>query len=606
MLRSAPTLFLAALSFVSSAPARGAETRAASEPAPAASRVTAVVIHRQHALVTREAEVVLAEGEKRILIGPLPASLDPSSVRVGGTGSQPVTVRGVEVRLVHEEPPPSPETGILEAEMKDVTHQQGLATERRRTIESLRGFLQGLKAAAEETSSRDLVTRGFPTADWGHAYDFLSTHFDRLAAEERSIIRDDDERTRRLDTLGARLAETAAKRAPDHYTAEVTVSAPQPGKIRLALKYLVSGASWTPLYDARLHPAAGRITIDWLGQIRQTTGEDWDDVAVTLTTAQAVIGIDLPRLASMRLVDRRRAMQGGFVEVVDGMATTEAGIGTEFIDALPILGRNYQDVLRLAPGTNGTEGDGSARIHGARDVDVRRVGRESVRVTPMRPPEPAIEVALSQVVAGGADRVLSYEIPGRLSIPSDGQGHQHLITSRDTVALIEYHCVPALSRDVYLVARWTLPADVTLLPGSMAHFVEGDLVGRSEVAPRAGGEELTLSFGPEGRLRADRRDTLLRTARRGRDEERDRTVVTTLENHLGRAVVVKLSDRIPTSGDDRIDVTMNQDDTTTPLPADPLRPGILRWDVALADAGKTDVTLRYRIRAPIGMLPVEP
>jgi uncharacterized protein (TIGR02231 family) len=178
--------------------------------------------------------------------------------------------------------------------------------------------------------------------------------------------------------------------------------------------------------------------------------------------------------------------------------------------------------------------------------------------------------------------------------------------TRDTEARIEYHCVPALSRDVFLVARWTIPADVTLLPGRMSHFVEGDLVGRSDVAPHAGGEELTLSFGPEGRLRADRRDLLLRTSRRGRDEERDRKVVTTLENHLGRPVTVKVSDRIPISGDDRIDVTMNDDETTVALPADPREPGILRWEVPLAASAKADVTLRYRIRAPIGMLPVEP
>ena len=49
--------------------------------------------------------------------------------------------------------------------------------------------------------------------------------------------------------------------------------------------------------------------------------------------------------------------------------TTETKIGSEFIDALPILGRNYQDVLTLAPGTSDVDGDGNINIHGARDVD---------------------------------------------------------------------------------------------------------------------------------------------------------------------------------------------------------------------------------------------
>ena len=66
MARAVPSLFLAALAVLSPAPAHGADTRTASEPLPTASRVTAVVIYRQHALVTREAEVVLEAGERRV------------------------------------------------------------------------------------------------------------------------------------------------------------------------------------------------------------------------------------------------------------------------------------------------------------------------------------------------------------------------------------------------------------------------------------------------------------------------------------------------------------------------------------------------------------
>src|SRR3989442_2280680 len=50
--------------------------------------------------------------------------------------------------------------------------------------------------------------------------------------------------------------------------------------------------------------------------------------------------------------------------------TTETRLSSEFIDALPILGRNYQDILSLAPGVTDTDGDGNPNIHGARDTDV--------------------------------------------------------------------------------------------------------------------------------------------------------------------------------------------------------------------------------------------
>jgi len=50
--------------------------------------------------------------------------------------------------------------------------------------------------------------------------------------------------------------------------------------------------------------------------------------------------------------------------------TTQTRFTSEFIDALPILGRNYQDFLALAPGVTDVDGDGNPNIHGARDTDV--------------------------------------------------------------------------------------------------------------------------------------------------------------------------------------------------------------------------------------------
>jgi hypothetical protein len=47
-----------------------------------------------------------------------------------------------------------------------------------------------------------------------------------------------------------------------------------------------------------------------------------------------------------------------------------ATLTSEFIDALPILGRDYQDILTLAPGVTDVDGDGNPNIHGSRDTDV--------------------------------------------------------------------------------------------------------------------------------------------------------------------------------------------------------------------------------------------
>jgi hypothetical protein len=554
------------------------------------SRIIAVTVHLDHALVTREASVVMTPGEHRIVLKPLPSGIDPASVRVRGRGAPGVAIRGVEVRRLHEEPAVDEVSAAIQGEIDDLTRRSTLVLERRKALDHLREFVTGLKAAAVETSSRDLLARGFATDDWERAFAFISRRLDILADEGQRVDHEHSLLSTRLEAARARLAETASRRAPQRFAAETLVSARDGGTARISLSYLVPGAGWTPLYDARLDPVHGKVTIDGLGQITQSTGEDWTDVAVTLTTSQPLAGIDLPRLASVRLVDPSRLpSKGGFMSITDGAATP-----LEFMDALPEIGRNYKDILKLSPGVSEPEGDGNRNLHGSRDTDV------------IAGPTSALEVPLSRPQALRGDVALVFALPGRLAIPSDGQPHQHLIASREVETRVEYHCVPALSPEVFVVARLTLPDELSLLPGRMAHFVDGDLVGRSTVTPLSGGEELTLSFGPETRLRSERRDTLLKTGRRGRSEERDRKVVTTLRNFLGRPVTVHLSDRVPVSGDDRIDIAIDRDETTVALPADPREPGILRWDLAVPVAGRTEVALRYRIRAPAGMLPVEP
>src|SRR5437867_3001925 len=71
----------------------------------------------------------------------------------------------------------------------------------------------------------------------------------------------------------------------------------------------------------------------------------------------------------VEMMERIRVAAQG--EVVNTESTTSSTtFNSEFIDALPILGRNYQDVLTLAPGVSDVDGDGNPTIHGSRDTDV--------------------------------------------------------------------------------------------------------------------------------------------------------------------------------------------------------------------------------------------
>jgi len=52
-------------------------------------------------------------------------------------------------------------------------------------------------------------------------------------------------------------------------------------------------------------------------------------------------------------------------------SVTSTRLNDEYIEGLPLVGRNFQDLLTLAPGITDTDGDGNPNVHGARDTGLQ-------------------------------------------------------------------------------------------------------------------------------------------------------------------------------------------------------------------------------------------
>jgi len=181
----------------------------------------------------------------------------------------------------------------------------------------------------------------------------------------------------------------------------------EPGRGVLRVSARLGGRPWEGRFDVHLpdrHPDGdaiaslwARASIDDLSK-RLIAGPDPALVEMVTTTAlthhlvsaytsfvavderirnagAAPDRVDVPVLIPEG-VDRDMAVGTGarLVDAVTASTTsTTTTLSSEFIDALPILGRNYQDVLTLAPGTSG-------HVSGSRDTGVVEM-REKIRVT---------------------------------------------------------------------------------------------------------------------------------------------------------------------------------------------------------------------------------
>ena len=72
-----------------------------------------------------------------------------------------------------------------------------------------------------------------------------------------------------------------------HQIATVRLEVTAPGQLDLALTYAVPGTNWSPTYEARILPAERAMQFGFFALIRQKTGENWENVELTLSTLNA-------------------------------------------------------------------------------------------------------------------------------------------------------------------------------------------------------------------------------------------------------------------------------------------------------------------------------
>ena len=91
----------------------------------------------------------------------------------------------------------------------------------------------------------------------------------------------------------------------------VDVEVVKPGSLDLNVSYKVAGAQWYPLYDARVNFAKQATDLVSYGIVKQTTGEDWQDAEISLSTARVNVSGSMPEVEPwfVRPYEERMLMQ---------------------------------------------------------------------------------------------------------------------------------------------------------------------------------------------------------------------------------------------------------------------------------------------------------
>ena len=523
------------------------------------SRVDAVTVYRSSARVTRVTRVEVPAGPARVLLEGLPEPLDDDSIRVEGKGSSRARLFGVTVERVTLADAAAAEARAAEEKLQALQDDDRGLEERVKVAQARLEFVRSLRSTYSEERAKNLAVRGVTAREWTELASFVGAETAAAGGEVRKVEAARRELGKKIAQARAELEKVQAKRGKTTKTVAVEVEADRAGALELAVSYVVHAAGWLPVWDARLLPDTSTLELSFQGSVWQRTGEDWQGVALSVSTAQPARGLFVPELQPLYLTK-----------------------------AAPPPPRLAQQPLGFAsaPAPAAEAASGRARF--------------AKKAEPAAEEEPAADLAEAVVQQGLLSA--TFAAPRRESVDGSGRARKVPLARFPLKAAIVRTAAPRVDASAFLTAKAVNETGVPLLPGVAGVYVGDEFAGRAPLPATPPGGELELAFGADPRVEIDRKVLDRRRETAGlisKDEVYRYRVRISLKNRYATPVAVKLLDLVPVSRDEKIKVELLEG-TTPPTREDPERPGVRVYELALAGREEKVIELRYEVRYPRG------
>ncbi|HVT89260.1 MAG TPA: mucoidy inhibitor MuiA family protein [Tepidisphaeraceae bacterium] len=516
-------------------------------------KVDAVTVYRGQALVTRLVDVPGPAGLKEMVVVDLPEQVQPGSIYAEA-------VDGIEVRSVSYRVRPV-ENDVREEVQKLQQQIQAMADK----IAASQRHLQVLQAQGEYLSKLEQFTAGTSTAELTKGVLNAETlqKMTQFQFEQRSRICDEELKlngelrglNEQMDTLKRELGQIAT--SSSKLSREAVVFCNVAGAAgRLRLRYLVAAATWQPSYNIRAGSAGDKVTVEYLGSIQQMSGEDWEDVQMTLSTATPSLVAKAPILTELAI---NLAKPGQSAQ--DVLAQLDASAVEQTRQELQLqrqtAGNNRGVQNSSALGGRGAGVSNFIGNNNELDQILNKTAGDLQMVDLLAKEQIARNPAAKGVAANPEEGLaIAYQLPNRTSLASRSDRQLIQIASLPLKALFYKVASPVLANYVYNEATVTNDSVTQLLAGEVATYVNNEFVGRGAIPSVAVGQNFNVGLGIDSSLRTRRELVEKNETMQGGNRVVDFTYRLTLENFGAKPASVRLLDRLPTAKEAEIRVTL--------------------------------------------------
>ncbi|XP_070568310.1 protein F37C4.5-like isoform X4 [Ptychodera flava] len=564
--------------------------------APDCPVVSVVVYQQDRAEVCRSVVTKLEKGENEVVLRKLSHSIDKDSIRVEGKG--PAVINEVTFSskyVVSQESQDDVRLKELKDRLTECQKDKKVLCTKKHRLQKQRvvldGFAdnlmkpstvtdkEGTQACLTRVLDRDLLEgmTGF--------FDLYDGQAARLDADLHQLSMDMERVDEELAVITRNLhKQNAAKDGFQSREVSIMLETREECEVELLISYVVTNAKWTPKYDIRVFSQDKMMKIMYYGMIQQSTGEDWIDTKLSLSTAMPSVGGSPPPLGTQMLTFKPKVLKShrDSAHVMLKAVKAKYRFGSlrrkvsKYRETHNVL-LTPQDSLCMEMGDEASEED----YGNVADLEVPTAEvRESVTST-------------------------AYEITRHSTIPSDNLGHKVSVAIVDLDPVFEHDTVPKRVPHAFVKAIAKNTSQYALLPGPANVFFDNNFVAKTVMRSVSPSEEFDCSLGVDPSVRV-----IYKPIHKYREQSGiiSKTTTTTyrqvieIKNTRQDAVKITVHEQLPLSSEEKIKVTLQEpsikDKNDKSKPVRMNKNNNIEWYLEIPSCSSHELVLKYSVEHP--------
>ena len=556
-----------------------------------------VTVYRQGAQIKRTANTVVPGGTSTLVFPDLPTAIDPSQVRITGTGDFTIlsvthryhtdTLSGAESQAERER---------LQKERNDLYHKM----QQEQHWYTILDKEEQLLASHTQFTVKD---SGVDLARLVDATKFMRARRIELLQERQAIDQRIGDMQANLTKLDLAMGALPPLRTETHLEMLIHTEAAAQTSGTISFGYWMQSAGWDPAYNARVESVTDPLKLESIALVKQQTGEDWDRVNLSVSTGTPNRNRSKPNLTPWFLHANHQGHAGaaastaaaannwlktqpynpavrqvrgqlydaqgqpliGATVSVSGGRNTVTDINGFYMIDVPTNARNisYQSMgmvaeniavsnsvmnVAMAPAMERLEevsvayfSDGIA----VEDESDRGSLFGSRRERAAQRAAQAFDYA--SVTVQSTPTQTRFDIAAKYTIASDGIVQSVRIKDMEVPTEFLYQATPKLDAQAYLMAHIMDWEELDLISGRLRIYFEDDFVGESTLALNLASDTLSLSLGPDPAIQVRRKlkghdnKSNIITGKR----ELERTWEITVDNRKQQPIRIVIDDQLP-------------------------------------------------------------